>query len=245
MNGATRSATGPPTDEWSPQVSPPTPLGAEVHLWTIDLREEWPDAEDILDAAEHAHAQRRDRRDRGSFVRTHAGVREILGAYVGKPARSLTFDRSPLGKPVLHGVDVSFSIAHSHELAVVAIAGDGPVGVDLERVRAIDTSEIGPLVLSAAELAQSTDAAIEDGLRTFFRRWTAKEALLKATGHGLRIAPSLVDVGTVDALRARVRHPADGRDWSVLWFSPAVGYVGAVAVRATSPVLRGWSWRRG
>src|SRR5262249_46974557 len=62
----------------------------------------------------------------------------------------------------------------------VAITGAGPVGVDVEADRAIDFSGVTDRVCTPAERACVT------GLGDFYSYWTRKEAVLKATGDGLR-----------------------------------------------------------
>jgi phosphopantetheinyl transferase len=75
---------------------------------------------------------------------------------------------------------VHFNLAHSRDLAMIAVARTGPVGIDVELA---DTKPLEPeaagLVLSEAE-----NRLIEDG-EDFLRVWVRKEAYAKALGSGL------------------------------------------------------------
>lgn len=92
--------------------------------------------------------------------------------------------------PADSGVTVSLSRAPGLEIAIASRLG--PIGIDIESVgrmlRApVDSVALHPLEIDA--LAQ-LDPAARDQARTV--QWTRKEALLKATGFGLRIAPDSI-----------------------------------------------------
>jgi 4'-phosphopantetheinyl transferase len=123
--------------------------------------------------------------DRARYLAAHALVRLALGGD-GTTAAALTFDRTCAcgeqhGKPVLPG-GPGFSLSHAGDLVGVAVRPDGAVGLDVEQVRSLtDIAAMAEHVHSPAELAR--DGAPDQ--ETFFRAWTRKEALLKATGEGL------------------------------------------------------------
>jgi phosphopantetheinyl transferase len=99
--------------------------------------------------------------------------------------------RDPQGAPVVRNPDnLHVSIAHKDDLAV-AIAGRGPVGIDLERIAprgegftaaAFDPSELA-LALPGEDLAEWQT-----------RLWAAKEAVGKRLGTGLQGAPKRLRV---------------------------------------------------
>ncbi|MFE4538494.1 beta-ketoacyl synthase N-terminal-like domain-containing protein [Streptomyces scopuliridis] len=124
------------------------------------------------------------------------------------------------GRPVAHGVhgrapgELTVSIAHCRETGV-AIARRGVCGIDIE--------EITDRPRSAAEMAcDSGELALLDGLVAlhpdsgpgwFTRFWTAKEAVAKARGTGLRGRPADYRVVAADAARLRV--VTEGRAYEV------------------------------
>jgi 4'-phosphopantetheinyl transferase len=147
----------------------------EVHVWRVRLNraEASPPT-----AAEAAHAARLATPPlRRRYLRAHAALREILGSVTAAP---LEFALREKGKPYLASApQIRFNLAHSREVALVVVALDVEVGVDIERVR--------PLTEYAA-IAQRyfpEGYTAPTSLREFFRHWTRFEALLKAHGAGL------------------------------------------------------------
>lgn len=97
-----------------------------------------------------------------------------------------------------------FNISHSGDLAACVIACDRALGLDVEKVRPVDTTRLGRF-LSPNERS----AAVED-IDAFFSAWTAREAVVKATGRaGLariaRVQFPGSDQATVDGERLHVQ----------------------------------------
>lgn len=131
------------------------------------------------------------------------------------------------GRPVLPGhAHPHLSVARAGALTMVATCDLASIGVDVERTDAV--AEPGG-VLHPCE--GSTDAAG----RTI--TWVRKEALLKATGHGLRIDPTTVRLSAPDAPAELLEWPESPTPASWLCDVPtAPGYVAALAVMARGPV---------
>ena len=133
----------------------------------------------LLDGHERARLGRFRRDvDAARYLAAHALTRVVLGVRLGRPPASLVFDRTcrcgePHGKPVLAG-GPGFSFTHAGAVVGVAVLDGGPVGLDVEPVRALPDLE---------GMAAHVGAPAEPA--AFFRAWTRKEALLKATGDGL------------------------------------------------------------
>jgi 4'-phosphopantetheinyl transferase len=165
----------------------------EVHVWRVRLNrgEASPPT-----AAEAAHAARLATPAlRRRYRRAHAALRDILMRVTAAP---LDFALQEKGKPYLGSApEIHFNLAHSREMALVAVALDVEVGVDIERVR--------PLTEYAA-IAQRyfpEGYTAPTSVREFFRHWTRFEALLKAHGAGLYGAgatpPGVWSVTEIDA----------------------------------------------
>lgn len=75
-----------------------------------------------------------------------------------------------------------FNISHTGNLVVCAMANDNTIGIDVERPVPMEIEDFNRQ-FSAAEWAHIHHSP--DPLRTFFEYWTAKEAVLKASGTGL------------------------------------------------------------
>lgn len=118
----------------------------------------------------------------------------------------------------------------------VAIGRTGPLGVDVEdfdrRTAERDASMVDT-VLTAEEAADLARYGRPDGLLTY---WTRKEAVLKATGEGLRIGLRQVVVSAPDAPPALIRSGHDAglpARAQLRTLSPGTGYVACLAVLDT------------
>ena len=156
----------------------------EVHVGRIqDLR---PAHLALLDDQERARAERyRLPADRDRFRLGAVLLRAAAAWHLDVLPANVAVDRTcgrcgaQHGRPRLPGTGLHASVSHSGEVVAIAIAWCGPVGVDVEAVRAIDFAAITESVCTPAE-------RIEVRTETdFFTVWTRKEAVLKATGEGL------------------------------------------------------------
>jgi len=104
-------------------------------------------------------------------------LRAILESLTPAP---LKFALHEKGKPYLASEpEIRFNLSHSREMALVAVAREIEVGVDIERVRPL------PEYAAIAQRFFPPDTAPPKSVRDFFRHWTRFEALLKAHGAGL------------------------------------------------------------
>lgn len=123
--------------------------------------------------------------------------------------------------------DVEVSVSHSGPWVVVALSSGVPVGVDIEvEADGATTGLRSDLVLHPREVERAP--VTSDRL---LRTWVRKEALLKATGDGLRLPPAGILLGegrvTVEAWEER---PELARRAAIVDLDAPTGVVGAVAV---------------
>ncbi|MCG5438194.1 4'-phosphopantetheinyl transferase family protein [Micromonospora foliorum] len=149
----------------------------------------------------------------------------------------LTHDRE--GRPVVGvdettgSVELAVSVSRTAGLVVVAARRAGAVGVDVERVRPLPALALARRWFPPAELAWLGDRPEAGRTVDFLRLWTAKEAVGKALGRGLRDGglsrlmppPGLPLRQVPGAEHLRVGHPHLGG-----------GFVLAVATQASGPV---------
>jgi 4'-phosphopantetheinyl transferase len=191
-----------------------------------------------LSADERERAARyRWERDRRKFVVGRGRLRRLLGLQLGRAADEIRFRYGANGKPMLDGDRrLSFNLSHADDLMLVAICQDDDVGVDVERLRpSPGMADLASDFLTRTELDRLALVDEAERLATMYRMWTRKEAWLKARGVGLSVPPQNLDVelrrdgrGTLGAV--------DDRDSGLVGrlhdLTPALGYVGAVAVIA-------------
>jgi 4'-phosphopantetheinyl transferase len=164
-------------------------------------------------------------------------VRAWLAQPLGAEAAAFVFARSARGRPSLAaphaGIDVNWS--HSGDGLLMAFGAGVQVGVDLEllrpRPRALELARRFFTAQEADALASLPDTARE---RAFVRLWCAKEALLKAHGHGLSFGLDRLEFALQDDTWALVDcDPALGApaDWTLHAFVPGPHYLATIAWR--------------
>lgn len=170
----------------------------EVHIWharTDELATCDTALRPYLSPEELARADRfRFRRDASRFLRRRWLLRRILAAYGADPA-TVTLPTGPNGKPsVIGAASLQFNASSSGGLAVVALARQHQVGVDVERLCAVaDRDLLVRSTMTAAEQGALSSSPGEQQDVAFLRLWTVKEAFMKALGTGLSLDPLRVE----------------------------------------------------
>lgn len=191
------TASGP---EAPPAARVHLPL-REIHVWRVPLNASDPgllELEQTLSADERTRASRYCFEDlRRAFVAARAALRMILARYVDADPAALTFEYSANGKPSLaepkHGVH--FNLSHSGDLALVAVAAERAVGIDVERGRHIrDALGVARRFFSPSESELLNAVPADHRDQAFLTLWTRKEACLKVLGSGLSVDPAVVNV---------------------------------------------------
>lgn len=119
---------------------------------------------------------------------------------------------------------------------LLAHVASGSIGVDVEMpARRVDALHIARRYFADTEIAMLEALEAEPRHAAFLHLWCAKEAVLKAHGHGIGFGLSRVafDV-TNDALRMLNCDPAlgDVADWRLHVFAPEPGYLAVLAFYA-------------
>ena len=214
--------------------------GGCVDVWALSLRTEasidaW---SGWLSAAEQRRLEAFvNARDRLRFAVSHSLMRAILGRYLGLDPADVNLCDEALGKPYAFdrgGVRSTwnFNLSHGEDRALLAIAQGRLVGVDIEREREeVDLAAIARQFFSPAE-REEFDSKPRDRRRAwFYRQWVAKEAVLKAHGGGLSVAPESFDVVFDEPGIATVVSPRaePGGEWIVRTVDVGAGWHAAVA----------------
>jgi len=146
-----------------------------------------PDSPDLRDREAHVW------RAQLETVPAELTLRRVLAAYLGEAPEEIQLTAGEHGKPRL-AVEpgrLAFNLSHSGHLALVAVARDREVGVDVERVKPErDLLALAERALAAEAAAAVREAAEPERARLFYELWTRHEARLKCLGVGLAARPS-------------------------------------------------------
>lgn len=178
---------------------------------------------------------------RRRFVLARGLLRRTLATAAGCDPATLRFSRGTDGKPSLIDHQLEFSLSHSQDGLLIALAWDAVVGCDLESVRSSpEAMAIAGRWFTDAE--QQAIAASADRDRAFLSCWVRKEAVLKALGTGLQIPLDFtVGPGRPDGAEGRVTVKA--RDCWLVDVTLSPGWVAAVAAeRPMQVTLRSFSF---
>jgi 4'-phosphopantetheinyl transferase len=126
-------------------------------------------------------------RKNGSAGAVLTALRQLLGRYTDRDPSSLRFAYGRAGKPkLLDAPKIHFSVSHSGELTIVALARNTPVGVDVEgRRRPFRAGDVADRLFHAEEKRQLTALPEDELPAAVLRCWTIKEAVGKAIGLSL------------------------------------------------------------
>jgi len=216
----------------APPDTPPEP--GTLHVWVLDLTEPWCDAladSGVVSEVERARARRMADAALGrKLLARRSAMRFVLGRYVGRAAAEVDVVAAPGGKPVLLPRDdrtLAFSVGHSGDLYGIALGSAAAVGFDLERLRGVRwAGDIARRWFSQSE-AEELEGLDGEALESaFMRLWTAKEALAKRHGAGLRLMMR-GEVAELDIARAE-------RSGHLRWLTPRPRY--RVAVASSDPI---------
>jgi 4'-phosphopantetheinyl transferase len=210
-----------------------------VHVWHVDLAEDWDRFAHTLSADERLRAERYAIPQPGRhFRRCRAALRVLLAHYRGGAPADLAFRYGRFGKPELVGSSGSlhFNVSHSGEQALIAIAGS-LIGVDIESARrGIDVEQLIDLVCHPQEKPALAALPAERRASAFYRLWTRKEAYCKARGAGLQLSLPSIRFHSGDAHTAAVVDDALKAEsaWWVHDLEAQAGHVASLCVAQPS-----------
>jgi phosphopantetheine--protein transferase-like protein len=189
------------------------------------------------------------------FLAAHMGARMLATrriAWASDPPvtppelHEFGWSTQPSGKPMLTFRDgrpqpLHVSVSHGGGMAAVAVCDHGPLGIDVEHVDPRrNLLAIARRFFSADEHDRLARCGIDERTALFHQWWTRKEAVLKATGWGLRGGLTVrVDVDPDRDGWRRVElaghpEPLFVRDLR----TPDAGVLGAVAIEGQPAVIQ-------
>lgn len=212
----------------------PTP-GQLAQLWHCDLDD--PRAlpfcdESVLAADELERASNFQlERHRQLFIRRRALRRFLLGRFLGVPPKSLCFVETSLGKPQLatpSPAQCDFSTSNSENVFAMAIAPEGKIGVDVEVLCPdLNLEPVAAMYLDWQQAAQLETLTETDRQRQILQFWSLREALAKASGHGIaRQHDGEMPAASIWDCISGADKPLPGWNWIQQWHR--IGYQDAV-----------------
>ncbi|WP_225721835.1 4'-phosphopantetheinyl transferase family protein [Candidatus Vallotiella sp. (ex Adelges kitamiensis)] len=176
--------------------------------------------------------------DRLRFAATRVALRALLSKHTSTVPLSLRFSSGIFGRPELtgYGNTLSFNVTHAGQNALIAISERRCVGVDIEYTdRVIAWQALLETVCTTDERHALLRSSLVHGTKGFLRCWTAKEAVLKALGTGIKYGLQQISVDPfaqgVQYVKAPVKNIRRSST-SVLqlhWIDNLVSYVGCIA----------------
>jgi 4'-phosphopantetheinyl transferase len=233
------------------------PLSGGVEVWSISLcasESAVSTLEQLLSEDEIARANRfRFEEHRRRYTIGRGVLRSILGSRLGIAAKELQFRYEEYGRPELldhqNSLGISFNMAHSGDLAVVAVSEARRVGIDLEQVRnEVQCLELAQNYFSPRERDQIACLPASDQTAAFFACWTRKEAFLKALGMGLSYPLSeftvTVSPDATPALEEVESDPLAVNRWHFVNLQLADGYFGTLVYDNDHCEIKTAEWTR-
>ena len=165
-----------------------------LHVYALPLESEI-DSEEYLTLSEQVKRKRfiqqadKDRFSLGRYL-----IRTILPKYKPELTPLFELDFTLTNKPFIQNSAIHFNLAHSGNWVALAVSNK-TVGVDIELIKPItDIEEVMKPCFNDSEIETIVNSS--DSLNSFYKFWTRKEAILKATGQG--IATNLLDINVLD-----------------------------------------------
>jgi 4'-phosphopantetheinyl transferase len=174
------------------------------------------------------------------YIAARGALRGILGRYLAMDPVDVAFAYEKNGKPVLalplaRSGGLRFNISHAQGLALCVVTRDRAVGVDVESCqREVEMDSIAERFFSPHECALLRSVPPGQRRELFFRYWTCKEALVKATGLGL----SQLEETGIELCGNGTARVTSSAAWCLYELAPADGFRGAIAAEGRGHVLR-------
>jgi len=172
-----------------PRIRAPELLPKQVHVWLIDLDQLPTPApiDSVFVAAPNRY-----------LIGQRFWLRMMLGAYLGLPGKAVRIARASGKKPTLapeHGAAaLHFNVSHTGSWLALALARGVDPGIDIEYLgRNVRWAALARRWFGPGEADWLETLAPDYAAREFLRRWSLREAMVKAQGASL--ARTLSDLG--------------------------------------------------
>ena len=171
-------------------------------------------------------------KDSNRFVICRVLLKFILARHTGLDISKIFIEKDENKKPYLSlNRSCHFNVSHAEDFGIIAVSNNA-VGVDVEYLnKNFDYSEILSRVFSSQEIETILNADNKD--YAFYKLWTRKEAIVKATGIGMD--DHISEIISLDGYH-NIRPELLGnlKSLKVFSFELDESYIGAVAISDVS-----------
>lgn len=161
-------------------------------IWCVDLAVAAPALHAVeqrtprLSAADLLRASAFSRGDaRDEWLAAHIALRLVIERACGPQWRGVPLSREARGKPHLDRAPIAFSLSHAPGLALIGLAHEGCIGVDVERTRTVRIGAERRARILAAGAGAAERPLPAGGDARFLQAWVRLEAIAKADGCGI------------------------------------------------------------
>ncbi|MGY1841893.1 4'-phosphopantetheinyl transferase family protein [Modestobacter sp. SYSU DS0875] len=188
----------------------------------------------LLSPPERARADRGTEPVRRRRIALRAALRTAAARELGCSPAEVPLTTGPSGRPEVPGPAAGLDVTctASGTTGLVAVGRGVRVGIDLERVTPWAPELLEDGWLSEREAVALLALPAGERATAAARAWAGKEAVLKAGGWGLTVAPALVEPGFAGT-------PVRVGGWTVTGLVTPPGTVGRLACSRRRPLRRG------
>ena len=144
----------------------------------------------VLDEAEQAQARKfKNALLTKRYVEVHGRLRNTLAQMLNQPPEKINIKKAGHGKPYLaDNPELAFNLSHSADRLMIAVGWNSQLGVDIEVCKQrINLPGLVDKCFAEEEASYWNKLPETQKNQAFYRFWTRKEALVKATGHGIAL----------------------------------------------------------
>lgn len=175
---------------WEPGASIPVDFESQIRIHKIYIPEnlnQIPNYFELLSIEEKIRANKYIQlKDSQRFIIARGILKQLASQYLHIPASEITICIGPNKKPYIRSSSIKpldYNISHSGNWIIIAF-GLGNFGIDIEQIQTTFNYEsLLPVCFSQIEQDYITNHSISREL--FYRLWTRKESMVKATARGL------------------------------------------------------------
>jgi len=213
-------------------------LNEATDLWRISIKEQTSQFENLKKLLSKEELERVNRfhqqKDKIRFTLGKGTLRTILSLYLRCSPQDIRFEKGYNEKPFINYPqnNIAFNISYSHNWILIAVSSEA-VGVDVEYInKEFDYSLVMENCFTEKEIKTIQSASPPENI--FFRSWTRKEALLKATSLGLN--DYLRDFSCLDGSQPLSKKLNITGDWFIKSFLMEGDYYVSFAQKSAMPI---------